>query len=51
MSMEMADVDVSTAPTTALSLGKGPLLTAALSYLSPREPVTFWLFGGPFISD
>jgi hypothetical protein len=31
-------IDVPTAPTTALALGNGPLLSATLSFLSSRLP-------------
>jgi hypothetical protein len=42
-------IDVATAPTTALALGNGPLLSATLSFLSSRAKPRDLQFYGPFL--
>ena len=42
-------IDVATAPTTALALGNGPLLSTTLSFLSSRAKPRDLQFRGPFL--
>ena len=42
-------IDVATAPTNALALGNGPLLSATLSFLSSRAKPRDLRFRGPFV--